>query len=125
MGLNVNYTAFSGNLTADPEVRYTPNGTACCEITIAHNKSKERNSDHTIYMPVAIFGKTAEVCGKTLSNGDQIMVEGELIENKWTTREGQKRSQIKLMANNVHFIYLRSSANKGNNTNYNNTSYQG
>ena len=115
MGLNVNYTVISGNLTADPEVRYSPSGTACCEVTIAHNNGEERNSDNTVFMPVAIFGKTAEVCGRTLSKGDKIAVEGKLIQKNWTTREGQKRSQIKLMANNVHFIYVRGGGNSNGN----------
>lgn len=118
MGLNVNYTGFSGNLTADPEVRYTQTGTACCEVTIAHNKGKERNSDQTTFLPVVIFGKTAETCGRVLSKGDSVLVEGELFESRWTTKEGQKRSQIKLIANNVHFIYVKSGNNGNNGNNY-------
>lgn len=113
MGLNVNYTGFSGNLTADPEVRYTQTGTACCEVTIAHNKGKDRNAEQTIFLPVVIFGKTAEVCGRQLSKGDAVLVEGELFESRWQTKDGQKRSQIKLMANNVHFIYVKGGGNGG------------
>lgn len=98
-----------GNLTKDPEVRYTPNGTPVATIRIAVNsrtKQGDEWKDETLFIDAVTFGKQAETCGKYLSKGNPVLVEGRLRERKWES-DGAQKSKFEVIANNIRFIQKR------------------
>lgn len=104
-----------GNLTKDPEVRYTPSGTPVSTITLAVN-SKYKQSDDTkeevLFIDAVVFGKQAETCGQYLAKGRTVLVEGRLRERRWEY-EGQKKSKMEVVANNVRFLSKKDSQGAG------------
>lgn len=98
-----------GNLTRDPEVRYTPKGSAVCDMAIAVNRrylteSGERQEEVT-YLDIVLWGKTAELAGQYLAKGRSVFVEGRLQMDTWEDKAtGQKRSKIKIVAENMQFL---------------------
>ncbi|MEO5359572.1 MAG: single-stranded DNA-binding protein [Nitrospirota bacterium] len=104
-----NKVIFMGNLTRDPELRYTPQGTAVANFAIAINskvKQGEEWKDEVLFMDISVFGKQAESCGEYLSKGSGVLVEGRLRERKWET-EGQKKSKYDVFAQTVRFLPKR------------------
>ena len=89
----VNKVILVGNLGKDPEVRYTPNGKAVANLTLATSESWKDQSgqvqEKTEWHRVSIFGKLAEIAGEYLHKGSQIYIEGKLQTRKWTNKEGQ------------------------------------
>ena len=104
-----------GNLTKDPEVRYTPGGTPVATVPIAVNskfKSGDDWKDETLVIDTVVFGKQAEACGQYLSKGRSVLVEGRLRERKWEY-EGQKKSKMEVVANTVRFLSKKESPSSG------------
>ncbi|RMD52263.1 MAG: single-stranded DNA-binding protein [Nitrospirae bacterium] len=101
-----------GNLTRDPELRYTPQGTSICTFRIAVNTPyKQQNGeskDETLFIDVVTFARQAEVCGQYLSKGRTVLVEGRLRENRWESEDGQKRSKYEVLAQSVKFVSKKS-----------------
>ena len=101
-----------GNLTRDPEVRYTPGGTAVASFAIAVNrryKQGEEMKDEVSYIDIVVFGKTAENCGQYLNKGDAILIEGRLQQRRWDDKDsGQKRSKVEVVAQVVNFMPKRT-----------------
>ena len=99
-----------GNLTKDPELRYTPQGTPVASFRIAVN-SKYKQSDEikqeTMFIDNVVFGKQAESCSKFLSKGSPVLVEGRLQERRWETN-GQQKSKFEVIAQTVRFLSRRS-----------------
>lgn len=96
-----------GNLTRDPEVRYTPQGTSVCNFGIAVNrkyKQGDEAKEEVTFINIVVFGKQADTCGQYLNKGKPVLVEGRLHENRWETEEGQKRSRHEVIAQNVRFL---------------------
>jgi len=100
-----------GNLTKDPELRYTPQGTPVASFRIAVN-SKYKQSDEikqeTMFIDNVVFGKQAESCSKFLSKGSPVLVEGRLQERRWETN-GQQKSKFEVIAQTVRFLSRRGS----------------
>ncbi|RJP48790.1 MAG: single-stranded DNA-binding protein [Anaerolineaceae bacterium] len=107
-----------GNLTRDPEVRYTPNGSAVASFTLAVNR-KYRQGDETkeevSFIDCVAFGKTAEILGQYVNKGDALLVEGRLAQRRWDDKEtGQKRSKVEVHIQSFTFMPKRSgSAGQG------------
>ena len=106
--VSFNRVILAGNLTRDPETRFLPSGTAVTEFAIAVNsryKSKTTNEfkEEVSFFDVVVFGKTGENCAEYLSKGRPVLVEGRLRQRSWTT-DGQKRSKIEVLADNVQFL---------------------
>jgi single-strand DNA-binding protein len=96
-----------GNLTRDPELRNTPQGTPVCGFGIAVNKKYkqgEEMKEEVTFINVIVFGKQAESCGQYLNKGSQILVEGSLRESRWETDDGKKRSKHEIIAQSVRFM---------------------
>jgi single-strand DNA-binding protein len=93
----INTFAIEGRLTADPEVRFTPNGKAVCNITIANSRGFGDNEKSNFFDAV-IFGKSAENFGKYAEKGQVIHLSGEIEQQSWQTNDGQKRSKVVLKA---------------------------
>ena len=95
-----------GNLTQDPELRYTASGTAVANLRIAVS-SKYRSGDEykeeTLFIDVVVWGKQGESCSQYLSKGRQVLVEGRLQERSWES-DGQKRRKTEIVANTVRFL---------------------
>ena len=92
-----------GNLTREPELRYTPGGMPVCEFTVAVNAT--RKEDGTFFGQVCVFGKSAEACQRYLGKGSPVLVEGKLKNDEWTDQQtGQKRSKTRIYADSVQFI---------------------
>lgn len=105
---NVNKVLLLGRLTRDPELRYTPNGTAVCDLGIAIGR-KWKGADgtwkeETCFVDATVWQKQAENCAEYLKKGREVFVEGRLTLDQWQTPEGQKRSKLKVVALNVQFI---------------------
>jgi single-strand DNA-binding protein len=93
-----------GNLTRVPEIRYTPNGTAVSDLSIAINE-KIKDKENTTFVDVTVWDKQAENCCEYLSKGRPVMIEGRLKMDTWEDREtGKKRSKIGVVAQSVQFI---------------------
>ncbi|MEK6545348.1 MAG: single-stranded DNA-binding protein [Nitrospinota bacterium] len=104
---SLNKVFLMGNLTRDPELRYTPSGSAVASFGLAVNrkyKQGEEIKDETCFIDITVWGKQAENCAEYLSKGRGILVEGRLSYRTWETEEGQKRSKIEVVANNVQFL---------------------
>ncbi len=111
---NVNAVFLMGNLTRDPELRYSASGAGVTNMTLAVNntytdKSGEKKED-TLFIRVAVFAKQAENCAQYLSKGSPVFVEGRLKLNEWTTEQGEKRNSIEVVARNVQFLGRKGSS---------------
>ena len=96
---DVNSVTFSGRLGAEPEMRYTPDGTAVTNFRFAVGTGK----DSVIWFDVAAWGNEAENVNKYLGKGSYAVVDGYLKEDVWETESGERRSKIKIVARFVHF----------------------
>lgn len=97
-----------GNLTRDPELRYVPSGTAVATFTVAVNRvytsQAGEKKEEVSFIRVVVWGRRAEVCGEYLSKGSPVFVEGRLQSRSWEGQDGQKRSTIEVVADNVQFL---------------------
>ncbi len=97
-----------GNLGRDPELRYTPQGTAVCSFTMATNERRKGQAgepqDVTTWFRVTVWGKQAETVSKYLTKGRRVYVEGRLHVEEWTDRDGKQRHTLEVNATDVHFI---------------------
>jgi len=105
---SLNKVLLIGNLTKDPELRYTPNGTAVTNLRIAVNrKFKDRTGElkeDTCFITVTAWDKQAEICNQYLQKGRAVFVEGILQSRSWETGDGQKRSTIDVRAERIQFL---------------------
>ena len=105
---SLNKVLLIGNLTKDPELHYTPNGTAVTNLRIAVNrKFKDRSGElkeDTCFITVTAWDKQAEICNQYLQKGRAVFVEGILQSRSWETGDGQKRSTIDVRAERIQFL---------------------
>lgn len=108
-----NKVILMGNLTRDPEVRFTPSGTAVCEIGLAVNervKSGEQWVEKPVFVDVTLWGKTAENAGNYLTKGRPVLVEGRLQLDTWDDKQsGQKRSKLRVVCEELRFVGTKPS----------------
>ena len=114
---SLNKVFLAGNLTQDPELRYTPSGAAVADINLAVNrtyltKSGEQKKE-VCYVRIVVWGKQAQSCAQYLSKGMPILVEGRLQLDSWETKEGEKRNQLKVQAERVQFLGRTKSSEGG------------
>ena len=108
-----------GNLTRDPQVRYTPKGTAVAEIGLAVNRTwfdKASNSrkDETTFVDITLWGREAEVASEYLSKGRPVMIEGRLQLDTWDDKEsGQKRSKLRVVCEHMQMLGSRGEGGGG------------
>ena len=104
---NINRVVITGNLTADPELRSTPNGKPVCSLRIACNtrrKSGEEWVDKPNYFNVTVWGAQGENAARYLSKGRPVAVDGRLEWREWETQEGDKRQAVDIIADSVQFL---------------------
>jgi len=107
--VSINTVILGGNLTRDPEVRYTPQGTAVAKLGLAVNQTYRtkdgENREEVCFIDVDVWARQAETCGEYLKKGSSILVEGTLKLDTWDDREtGKKRSKHKIRARRVTFL---------------------
>ena len=107
MSMSLNKVFLMGNLTRDPELKYTPQGTAVCDFAIAINekfKSKDGSWQEKVhYIDIQAWARQAETCGEYLKKGRPVFVEGRLQQDRWE-QDGQKRNKIRVNALRVMFL---------------------
>ena len=108
----VNKVMLLGNLTRDPELRYTPQGAAVCEFSLALNRSYTNKQtgqrvDEVSYIDCVAWGRTAETSAEYLKKGRQVFVEGRLTQDRWESQEGKKQSKIRVTCEQVTFVGSR------------------
>lgn len=109
---NLNKVMLIGRLTRDPQLRYTPSGAAVADLGMAVNryyKGQDGNRQEEVcFIDVTVWGRTAENATEYLSKGRQVYVEGYLRLDSWEDKNtGDKRSKLKVVANNVQFLDSR------------------
>lgn len=108
---NYNKIILMGNLTRDPELRYTANGTAVANFGLATNRRYKQGGElkeEVCFVDIVVFGKQAENCGEYLSKGKSVLVDGRLQYRRWENEDGQRRSKHEVVANSVQFMSGRS-----------------
>jgi single-strand DNA-binding protein len=106
MAADVNHVILIGRLTRDAELKYTAGGMAVCKFSLAVNRSR-KSGDQWIeegnFFDVVLWGRSGEAINQYLVKGKQVAVDGELRQDRWE-QDGQKRSKVEIMANNVQLL---------------------
>ncbi len=99
---SLNKATLIGNLTRDPELKYTPNGTAVCTFGVATNRSwttgDGQTKEETQYHRIVAWQKLGELCAKLLAKGKKVFVEGRIVYRSFTGSDGQQRSITEIVA---------------------------
>ena len=113
----VNKAIIIGNLGSDPELKYTPSGQAVANFSVAttesYNDAQGQRQDRTEWHRIVVWGKQAETCGRYLSKGRQVFIEGKIQTRQWDDRDGNKRYTTEIVARDVRFLGNRDSNNAG------------
>ena len=116
MARSVNQVILMGNLTRDPELRQTPNGQSVCSFSLALNRSYKDASgewqEATDYIDIVAWAGLGERVAQYLSKGRRCLVQGRLQSRSWE-QEGQKRSKVEVLANDVTFLDSRGGSDDG------------
>ena len=115
MARGINKVILIGNLGKDPEVRYSPNGGALANLTIATSESwKDKNTgeqvDKTEWHRVVFFRRLAEVVGEYLKKGSKVYIEGKLQTRKWTDKDGKDQYTTEIVAREMQMLDSRDSS---------------
>lgn len=101
----LNSVLVEGNLTRDPELKYTTGGTAICALSVACNRYYKKGDDlqkEVSFFDVTAFGRLAEICAEYLKKGRGVRVHGRLKQERWE-KDGQARSKVLVVAEHVEF----------------------
>ncbi len=107
-----------GNLTRDPEVRYTPKGSAVCDLGLAVNRQYSLDNgekrEEVTYVDVVLWARLAEIAGEYLKKGRPVFIEGRLQLDSWDDKQsGQKRSKLRVVGETMQLLGSRPSAATG------------
>lgn len=112
--MSFNKIIIVGNLGKDPELRYTPQGTAVCSFTLATNeRRRDKSGEHqdvTTWFRVTLWGNQAETASKYLAKGRPVYIEGRLRVEEWTDRDNNNRYTLEVNATDMQFIGSRQDA---------------
>lgn len=105
MARSLNKVQLIGNLTRDPELRYTPNGTAVCSFGLATNRSWKTDSgekhDEAEFHNIVAWNKLAELCSQFLVKGRKVFVEGRIATRTWTGQDGAQRNKTEIVISDM------------------------
>ena len=103
-----NRVLLMGNLTRNPEIRYTPSGTAVADLGLAVNESFKNKAGETVeqacFVDVVVWGRQAETASEYLHKGSSVFVEGRLQLDQWENQQGEKRNKLRVRADRVQFL---------------------
>jgi single-strand DNA-binding protein len=105
MARSLNRVQLIGNLTRDPELRYTPSGTAVCSFSIATNRNWTTDSgekkEEVEFHRIVAWNKLAELCSQFLTKGRKVFVEGRLTTRSWTAQDGTQKQTTEIIINDM------------------------
>ncbi len=105
MARSLNKVQLIGNLTRDPELRYTPQGTAVCTFGVATNRQWKTDSgemkDEAEFHKIVAWNQLAEICSKMLHKGSRVYVEGRLQTRSWTGQDGSAKQTVEIVVNDM------------------------
>jgi single-strand DNA-binding protein len=114
---SLNKVILIGNLTRDPELRYTPQGSGVATFGIATNRSwtteAGEKKDEVEFHNIVVWNRLAEICAEYLTKGKQVYVEGRLSSREWEGQDGQKRRTTEVIANEIIFLGASGGASRG------------
>ena len=113
----MNKVFLSGNLTRDPEIRYTQTGMAYTRMGLAINR-KYKDKDSVDFFNLVAWNKTAEFCGRYLTKGSRVLVEGNLRTNSYENKDGVKVNTVEIWIDNIEFAGSKRSDSGGDEKNY-------
>ncbi len=113
-----NKIIIAGNLTNNPELKYTSGGTPVCKFAIAinsywRNQAGEKQQEAT-FIPVEVWKKTAESCAEHLQKGKSVLIEGRVKQDKWTDKDGQNHSRLYVVGSIIRFLSQKPKDPEGN-----------
>ncbi len=112
--MSFNKVMIVGYLGRDPELRYTPQGTAVCKLSVATTERRKNVAgepeDHTTWFRITVWGRQAELANEYLSRGRQVYIEGRLRLEEYTNREGSQRISPEVNATDIQFLGQRGDA---------------
>ena len=115
---NLNKVMVIGNLTRDPEIKYTPKGSAIADIALAINRNYTTDSgekrEETTYVDIVLYGRLAEIAGEYLKKGRPVYIEGRLKLDTWDDKQtGQKRSKMRVVGETLQLLGSRDGGREG------------
>jgi single-strand DNA-binding protein len=110
----INNVVLLGRVANDPEMKYTPTGTAVTTFRIAVDRGRKdpNGNDQVDWLSVVCFQKTAELVAQYFDKGAMIAIEGRIQSRQWEAPDGQKRSAVEIVANRVSFVESKSEADR-------------
>jgi len=106
--VNFNHVVLAGNLTRDPELRYSSSGKPVAKFGLAVNRTyltqAGEKREEVDFIPIVVWGKQAESCNQYLQKGRPVLVSGRLQYRTWETETGEKRSRLEVVAQRVQFL---------------------
>jgi single-strand DNA-binding protein len=108
---SLNKVIIAGNLTRQPDLRKTPNGTCVTDLLIALNREFTTNGEkhqEVCFVDVVVWGKQAEDCARQLNKSSSVLIEGRLQLDTWFSDQGEKRCKLRIAAEKVQFLDKRS-----------------
>lgn len=127
--ININKATLKGRLTKDPEIKHTANSSVCnFSIAVDRRFTKQGEEKQTDFIPIVVWGKTAEFCSKYFTKGQEILIAGRIQVRNWEDTEGKRHYVTEVVAEKVYFVGKKndnSNQNIGGKTQrQNNTSNQ-
>ena len=115
---NLNRVMLMGNVTRDPEIKYTPKGSAVCELGLAVNRIYSADNgerrEETTFVDVELWGRQAEIAGEYLKKGRPAYIEGRLKLDTWDDKQtGQKRSKMRVVCENLQLLGSKPEGEQG------------
>ena len=111
MARTINKVELLGRVGTDPEMKYTPNGTAVTNLRLATDRYRRDGEDATDWHTVIVWGKTGEAVNQYVTKGQRIYVAGRLVQNTWEGEDGQRRSRTEVHTQEVVFLDSNGNGN--------------
>ncbi|MCD6435614.1 MAG: single-stranded DNA-binding protein [Clostridiales bacterium] len=116
MSINMNRVTLAGNLTRDPQIGKTPEGTSAVDFGLALNRKYKKNDqlvEDTCFVDCVSYGKNADTIGKHFTKGRNIFIDGRLKLQTWKDKDGNNRNKIKVVVENFQFVDYKKDDDKG------------
>ena len=111
MARTINKVELLGRVGTDPEMKYTPNGTAVTNLRLATDRYRRDGEDATDWHTVIVWGKTAEAVNNYVQKGQRVYVAGRLVQNTWENEDGQRRHRTEVHTQEVVFLDSNGNGN--------------
>ena len=111
MARTINKVELLGRVGTDPEMKYTPNGTAVTNLRLATDRYRRDGEDTADWHTVIVWGKTGEAVNQYVQKGQRVYVAGRLVQNTWEGEDGQRRSRTEVHTQEVVFLDSNGNGN--------------